>query len=151
VPKDAVSPDVVDISLQVAPLDVAAAVHRVTCPEAGGMALFLGVTRAESADSHPSNDSLGALLALDYQSYEQMAQKELHRLAAAAAARWPICRLVVWHRLGEVKVGEPSVIIAVSCPHRAEAFDACEFLIDELKKTVPIWKREVFQGGERWR
>jgi molybdopterin synthase catalytic subunit len=57
---------------------------------------------------------------------------------------------VVGHRLGEVKVGEASVVIAVSCPHRAEAFDACEFLIDELKKSVPIWKREICAHGERW-
>ena len=140
-----------DIRLQREPLDPAAAVSRVTRPEAGGIAVFLGITRAQPADPGSTKDSLGSLLALDYQAYEEMAQKEIRRLAVEAAARWPICRLVVWHRLGEVKVGEPSVIIAVSCPHRAEAFDACEFLIDELKKTVPIWKREIFQNGMRWR
>jgi molybdopterin synthase catalytic subunit len=140
----------VDICLQREPLDTAAAVSRVTCPEAGGIAVFMGVTRAQPADPRPAQDSLGLLLALDYEAYEEMAQKVLRRLAVHAAARWPICRLVVWHRLGEVKVGEPSVIIAVSCPHRAEAFDACEFLIDELKKTAPIWKREICQHGSRW-
>ncbi len=131
-------------------MDVAAVVNRVTCPQAGGIALFLGVTRAQPADSRPAKDSLGSLLALDYQAYEEMALKELHKLAAQAAARWPICRLIVRHRLGEVAIGAPSVIIAVSCPHRAEAFDACEFLIDELKKIAPIWKREIFERGARW-
>ncbi len=140
----------IDISLQREPLDTAAAVARVTRPEAGGIALFLGVTRAESAAPGPGRDPLGPLLALDYQGYDEMALRHIRRLASDAAARWPISRLVVWHRLGEVKVGDPSVIIAVSCPHRAEAFDACKFLIDELKKCAPIWKREIRQHGTRW-
>ena len=72
------------------------------------------------------------------------------QLVAAAAEKWPICQAVIWHRLGEVWVGEASVVIAVSSPHRGEAFDACEFLIDELKKAVPIWKREVYEDGSKW-
>jgi len=144
--------DPVDICLQRAPLDTAAAVARVTCPEAGGIALFLGITRAQNGPPSPDAGSAdpGPLLALDYQAYVEMAHTQIRRLAAVAVARWPIWRIVVWHRLGEVKVGEPSVIIAVSCPHRGEAFDACEFLIDELKKIAPIWKREIYEHGSRW-
>jgi molybdopterin synthase catalytic subunit len=140
----------VDIFFQREPLNTAAAVARVSCPEGGGICLFLGVTRADHAAAGAGGDALGPLLALDYQAYVEMAQKEIRKLAAEAAARWPVCRLVVWHRLGEVPVGEPSVIVAVSCPHRAEAFDACEFLIDELKRIAPIWKREIRQRGSRW-
>jgi len=144
--------DPVDISLQRAPLDSAAAVARVTCPEAGGIALFLGTTRAQNAPAKkaPAGGDPGPLLALEYHAYEEMAQTQMRKLAGSAAARWPVIRIVIWHRLGEVKVGQPSVIVAVSCPHRGEAFDACEFLIDELKKTAPIWKREIYERATQW-
>jgi molybdopterin synthase catalytic subunit len=144
--------DQVDISLQRGPLDAAAAVARVTCPEAGGIALFLGTTRAQDgpATEAGGGGDAGRLVALEYQAYEEMAQTQIRKLAGAAAARWPVRRIVVWHRVGEVRVGEPSVIVAVSCPHRGEAFDACEYLIDELKKIAPIWKREIYERGARW-
>lgn len=141
--------EVVDISLQREALDAGAAVARVTCAAAGGIALFLGTTRAEAAAAGGAGGS-GELVALDYQAYEEMAEKQLRKLAEEAQRRWPICRLVVWHRVGEVRVGEASVIVAVSTAHRGEAFDACEFLIDELKKMAPIWKKEVFERGARW-
>jgi molybdopterin synthase catalytic subunit len=139
----------VDICLTREPLDVAAAVARVTCREAGGIAVFLGTTRAEVAGAEAVTGG-GVLLALDYHAYEEMAVGQLKKLTALAFGRWPIARAALWHRLGEVGVGEASVVIAVSCPHRGEAFDACEFLIDELKKSAPIWKREVYESGSRW-
>jgi len=144
--------DRIDISLQREALDTAAAVGRVTCPEAGGIALFLGITRAQSgpAKGGAAGEEVGRLVALDYEAYEEMAQAQMRKMAADAGARWPVCRVVIWHRIGEVKVGEPSVIVAVSCPHRGEAFEACEFLIDELKKMAPIWKREMYERGARW-
>lgn len=138
--------DALDICLTREPLDSAAAIARVTCPEAGGIALFLGTTRAQNAP--PEKE--GALVSLEYHAYEEMANRQIRQLGATAAARWPVSHMVIWHRLGEVAVGEASVVIAVSCPHRGDAFDACEFLIDELKKSVPIWKREVFQHGSHW-
>ena len=76
-----------------------------------------------------------------------MALNQLQSLAAAARQRWPILKLALLHRIGRVPVGEPSVIIAVSTPHRADAFEACRFLIDELKKDVAIWKKEVWSDG----
>jgi len=137
-------PEAPSIQFTRTPLDIAAALQAVNTPDAGGIDIFLGTTRAES---HPD---AGSLLRLDYDAYEEMALAQMHKLADRAHQRWPITRLVLWHRLGPVAVGEPSVIIAVSCPHRSEAFDACRFLIDELKKDVPIWKKEVYENQARW-
>lgn len=133
-----------DIRLFDAPLNAADAVTAVTCPQAGGIDLFLGTTRAET---HPQ---LGELIALDYHAYPEMALTEMRRIADRAASQWPITRMVIWHRLGMVPVGESSVLIAVSCPHRGDAFEACRFVIDELKKTVPLWKKERFARDTRW-
>ena len=132
------------LELTAEPLDAAAAVRIVTCAEAGGIDVFIGTTRAER------HQQAGALLRLDYEAYPEMAMAEMKKLAAAAREKWPIERLAMWHRVGAVAVGEASVVIAVSCGHRGEAFDACRFLIDELKKTVPIWKKEVYERGAQW-
>jgi len=106
---------------------------------AGGIAIFLGCTRAEThADGRK-------LIALDYEAYEEMALKQMHDLAVAAREKWPIVKLVMLHRVGRVGLGEPSVLIAVSTPHRGEAFDACRWLIDTLKKDVAVWKKEVWE------
>jgi molybdopterin synthase catalytic subunit len=113
----------------------------VTDARAGGLAIFLGTTRAETA-------STGQLLvALDYEAYPEMAQAQLVTLAQSARQRWPILKLALLHRTGRVAVGEPSVVIAVSTPHRAEAFDACRWLIDTLKADVAIWKKEIWEDG----
>ncbi len=88
---------------------------------------------------------------LVYEAYEPMALAELQRLADEAAGRWPVCRVVLAHRLGEVPVGEAAVFVGVACAHRAEAFDACRWLIDTLKEDVPIWKRETLaDGSQTW-
>jgi molybdopterin synthase catalytic subunit len=79
-----------------------------------------------------------------------MAEKELARIGGDAAKNWPICRMAILHRLGPVQIGEASVVIAVSAAHRDAAFAASRFAIEEIKKTVPIWKKEVFEGGEVW-
>jgi molybdopterin synthase catalytic subunit len=126
------------------PLDVAAAAAHVRDPSAGGIDIFIGTTRSEDEPAR------GPLVALDYHAYDEMAMRHMQKLADTASARWPICRLALWHRLGEVRIGEPSVIIAVSCPHRAAAFEACRFLIDELKQSVPIWKKEMYAKDSRW-
>ncbi|MGN6369915.1 MAG: molybdenum cofactor biosynthesis protein MoaE [Phycisphaerae bacterium] len=125
-------------------LDAGAAVQAVTCKEAGGIDVFVGTTRAEH------HAEAGALVRLDYEAYPEMAIREMEKLAAAARGKWPIERLAIWHRTGPVEVGAASVVIAVSCPHRADAFEACRYLIDELKKAVPIWKKEVYAGAARW-
>jgi molybdopterin synthase catalytic subunit len=122
-------------------LEFTAAIARVTDPSAGGIAVFLGTTRAEN------NADGRALVALDYDAYAEMAQTQLADLARRARDRWHISRLVIQHRTGRVAVGEASVLIAVSTPHRAEAFEACKWLIDTLKSEAAIWKKEIWGDG----
>jgi molybdopterin synthase catalytic subunit len=136
--------ETIDIRLVEAAIDVQALIAFVTCPEAGGIDVFIGTTRAES---DPAN---GSLVRLDYAAYPEMAMKELHKIAGEAKRRWAATRIALWHRLGAVAVGEASIVIAVSCPHRADAFSACRYLIDTLKETVPIWKKEVYDAAARW-
>jgi molybdopterin synthase catalytic subunit len=124
------------------PIDLNELVGFVTDPEAGAIATFIGTTR--------NHNEGRAVIGLDYEAYPAMAVKELERIAGDAKKQWPICRMAIVHRLGAVKIGDASVIIAVSSAHRDAAFAACRFAIEEIKKTVPIWKKEVFEGGEVW-
>jgi len=114
----------------------------VTDPEAGAIATFIGTTR--------DNSEGRKVIALEYEAYPEMAEKELARLGDDAKKKWSICRMAIVHRLGPVQITEPSVIIAVSSAHREAAFAACRFAIEEIKRTVPIWKKEVYEGGEIW-
>ena len=129
------------ISLTPDPLDVAGAISFVSDPRAGGIAVFLGTTRAER---HPDGVDL---IALDYDAYPEMAAAQLRQLAAQARTRWPIIRLSLLHRTGRVPLAEPSVLVAVATPHRADAFEACRYLIDTLKAEAAIWKKEVWSDG----
>jgi molybdopterin synthase catalytic subunit len=124
------------------PIDLHELVLFVTDPEAGAIATFIGITR--------NNNEGRKVIGLDYEAYPEMAEKELARIGEHAKKEWPICRMAIVHRLGPVKIGEASVIIAVSSAHRDAAFAACRYAIEEIKKTVPIWKKEVFEGGEVW-
>jgi molybdopterin synthase catalytic subunit len=123
-------------------IDLQELVDFVTDPEAGAIATFVGTTR--------NNNEGRRVIALDYEAYPEMAEKELARLGDEAKKKWPICRMAIVHRLGPVQITEPSVIIAVSSAHREAAFAACRFAIEEIKRTVPIWKKEVYDGGEIW-
>jgi molybdopterin synthase catalytic subunit len=124
------------------PIDLQELVRFVTDPEAGAIATFIGTTR--------NNNDGRTVIALDYDGYVQMAEKELARIGEDVKKRWQICRMAIVHRLGPVQITEASVVIAVSSGHRDAAFAACRFAIEEIKKTVPIWKKEVFEGGEVW-
>ena len=124
------------------PIDLHELVDCVTDPEAGAIATFIGTTR--------NNNQGRKVIALDYEAYPEMAEKELARLGEEAKRKWQICRIAIVHRIGPVQITEPSVIIAVSAAHREAAFAACRFAIEEIKKTVPIWKKEVCEGGEIW-
>jgi molybdopterin synthase catalytic subunit len=132
------------VELTSAPIDSARLVSFVTHPSAGGIALFLGTAR----DHHEGQ----AVLRLEYEAYESMALESLRAIARATRARFPETRkLAIVHRLGVVPIGEASVAVAVSTPHRAQAFEACRFAIDELKAKAPIWKKErLAEGGARW-
>ena len=129
------------VQLQDEAISTAAVVDFVTDPQAGGIAIFLGTTRAENQEES------GRLSALDYEAYPEMALSQMQELARQVRQRWPIQRLAILHRTGRVGLGEPSVAIAVSTPHRAEAFEACRWIIDTLKKDVAIWKKEVWEDG----
>ena len=123
-------------------IDLSELVRYVTDAEAGAIATFIGTTR--------NNNEGRRVIALDYEAYPEMAEKELARIGDDARKQWAICRMAILHRLGPVQIGEASVIIAVSSAHRDAAFAASRFAIEEIKKTVPIWKKEVFEGGEVW-
>ena len=89
-------------------------------------------------------------LYLEYEGYEPMALKEMEKLISAAHAQFEISHAGIVHRLGKLEIGETSVVVSVAAPHRRAAFEACEWLIKELKRTVPIWKKEIYAGGETW-
>ncbi|NUO82745.1 molybdenum cofactor biosynthesis protein MoaE [candidate division KSB1 bacterium] len=108
----------------------------------GGTVLFLGCVRDHSNGQQ--------VVALEYEAYEPMALRQMEHIKAEVCQRWPVRGLALVHRLGYMKVGEISVAIAVSCAHRAEAFEACRFAIDTLKHTVPIWKKEYRPDGSHW-
>jgi molybdopterin synthase catalytic subunit len=130
------------IELLATPIDVKSAVEFVSAPQAGGIDVFLGTTRAETSVEGK------ALVMLDYEAYASMAVKQMSDLAARARQQWPdIARIAILHRTGRVELGKASVIIAVSTPHRADAFAACRWLIDTLKSDAAIWKREVWDDG----
>ncbi len=111
-------------------------------PEAGAIVTFIGTAR--------NNNEGRKVISLEYEAYPEMAEKELAQLGREAEEHWTLCRLAIVHRIGPVQIGEPSVMIAVSAAQRQDAFAACRFAIEEIKKRVPIWKKEVFEGGEVW-
>jgi molybdopterin synthase catalytic subunit len=108
----------------------------------GALALFVGVVRNENAGR--------GVLYLEYEAYEEMALQELEAIAIETRSRWPVSDVRIVHRLGRMEIGEASVAVAVASPHRGEAFAACRFAIDTLKKSVPIWKKEFYADGAIW-
>lgn len=131
-----------DFRLSEGPLSVEDAVAEVRTDEAGAVASFVGTTRARSRGRE--------VLYLEYEAYEGMAEQVMADLAEALKKRHDLCEVAIHHRIGRVDIGETSVVIAVSAPHRAAALTACHEAIDELKVTVPLWKKEIYEGGEEW-
>jgi molybdopterin synthase catalytic subunit len=124
------------------PIRMADLVAQVAAPDRGGIATFLGTVR----DHHAGR----GVVRLEYQAYGPMAEAECSRIVAEAEGRWPCC-VALRHRTGPVEIGEISVGIAVGASHRGEAFEACRYVIEELKQRVPIWKREAYDdGSEAW-
>lgn len=109
---------------------------------AGGHVVFIGTVR-----NHTSSQKV---MHLDFEAYAPMAEKEMHKIAVSAMELFDILKIAIHHRVGKLEIGEIPVIIAVSAAHRKAAFQACEFSIDKLKETVPIWKKEYFENGEVW-
>lgn len=122
------------------PINMEALAERVRADACGGVVTFAGIVRETSDDGRP-------VTGLSYEAHEDMALAEFERIAFEARERFGHCRIAVVHRVGELAIGEIAVGVAVASPHRAEAFDACEYVIDELKHRAPIWKKEHYTDG----
>jgi len=130
------------IQLTREPLDRTALINAVSHPSVGGIVVFEGVVRDNARGKQ--------VRYLEYEVYEQMAREQIRSIINEAHERYGVERVAVAHRFGRLEIGEASVIIVVATPHRGEAFDACRYIIDTLKTTVPIWKKEVATNGEAW-
>jgi molybdopterin synthase catalytic subunit len=124
------------------PIDPSAVIREVSDARAGGIATFIGTTRIESRGR--------TVHYLDYEAYGGMAERVMGEIADELKREHELCEVAITHRVGRVDIGELSVVIAVSAPHRAAALAACREAIDTLKQTVPLWKKEVYEGGEEW-
>src|SRR2546422_3017445 len=125
------------------PLSLERLVAEVASPACGGTCAFLGTVRDGPAE--------GSVTAIEYSAYEAMVEAEFGRLLADARVRWPETRIAVRHRLGTIPVGEASIAIVAAAPHRAQAFEACRYVIEEVKRRVPVWKKERrVDGSEVW-
>ena len=130
------------IQISPTPLNIQACIDWIMSPESGGIDVFIGTVR-NATKGKP-------VIRLEFEAYEPMAIAEMEKIIKQAAEQWPIQKTLIHHRTGTLEVGEVPVIIAVSAAHRAAAFDACRYIIDTLKQTVPIWKKEIFEDGEVW-
>lgn len=123
-------------------IDVQKVIDTASSLAAGAVSVFIGTIRNTA---HGKN-----VLWLEYEAYESMAVAEIRKITDEASHRWPVLGFGVSHRIGTLKPGEVSVVVAVSTPHRADSFNACQFIIDSIKEKAPIWKKEVFEDGEEW-
>lgn len=134
-------------ALSEAALDIPGALASVSGPDCGGIAVFVGTVRNSAAV--PGQESK-SVVALDYEAHPALAPQRLDDIAWRAAERWDVRRITAIHRTGTCDLGEPTVVVSCGAPHRGEALEACRWLIDELKATVPIWKREIYSDGSSW-
>ena len=130
------------VRLTEAPLKPDQVISLVESPTCGGIDVFIGTVRDKTKDRK--------VIRLEFEAYDPMAIREMEKIANHALEKWPIKHIAIHHRKGVLEIGEIAVIIAVSSPHRKAAFEACQFAIDTLKETVPIWKKEIFEDGEVW-
>ena len=131
------------VSVGEAPIDPGSLVAEVSRPDSGASVLFLGTVRDHSEEKT-------GVTHLEYEVYSEVVEAKITEIVEEAIGRWPVLDVVVLHRSGVVSVGEASVAVAVSSAHRADAFEAARFLIDELKERAPIWKKEFWPGGSEW-
>ena len=117
-------------------------IQQVSSDSCGAIDVFIGTVRNQTKGK--------SVVQLEFEAYEPMAIKEMEKIIERTRAQWPVHHMAMVHRTGTLKIGEIAVIIAVSTPHRAASFAACQFAIDTLKETVPIWKKEIFEDGEVW-
>jgi len=132
----------IDIKISDDPLDAPAAIASVVSPTAGGINIFIGTVRNSTRQKK--------VIRLEFEAYEKMAVAEMNKIAVHAGNTWPVQKIVMHHRTGILFPGDVPVIIVVAAAHRDAAFSACRYVIDSLKQTVPIWKKEIFEDGEVW-
>jgi len=134
--------NIVDIKILNQDINIQSCIDWVMASQSGGINVFVGTVRAETNGKK--------VIRLEFEAYESMALKEMHKIAEEVLDKWPVHKIVIHHRYGVLQIGEVPVVIAVSAAHRDSAFEACRYIIDTLKKTVPIWKKEIFHDGEVW-
>ena len=132
----------IEIKISDPVLDPLYCIKSATDPSCGGLAVFIGTVRSSTGGK--------GVQRLEFEAYKPMAEGEMKKIAEQIISRWDARRIIIHHRVGSLDVGDIAVIIAVSTPHRKAAFEACQYAIDTLKETVPIWKKEVFDDGEVW-
>lgn len=130
------------IEVREGPLEPGRCIELVRASGSGGIVTFIGAVRDVSDGKR--------VQFLEYEAYEPMAVAKLEQVAAEASERWPVQAIAIQHRVGRLEIGDDAVVIAVACPHRAQAFEACHYAIDRLKEIVPIWKKEHGEDGEVW-
>jgi molybdopterin synthase catalytic subunit len=130
------------IALTEQPISIAEVIEAAQSDQAGAVDVFIGTVRNYSLEKK--------VVGLEYEAYDKMALKIMGEIAEQVKARWPVKKIAMVHRKGTLQIGEVAVVVAVSTPHRKEAFEACQYTIDTLKQTVPIWKKEIYENGETW-
>ncbi len=130
------------VSITTDPIDMNAAYRYVSTDSAGAITFFFGTVRDSTNER--------AVERLEYEAYDRMALIKMQEIADEACQRWDVRKYTIIHRKGNLAIGDIAVLIAVATPHRADAFDACRYIIDTLKQQVPIWKKEIFEDGQVW-
>jgi molybdopterin synthase catalytic subunit len=138
---------VITVAVSETPLDIANAIAGASGPDIGGVGMFVGTVR----DSSSVETNAGKpVVALDYDSHPSLAEQRLGEIAFEATTKWDVRKVVAIHRTGHCELGEPTVVVACGAPHRGDALEACRWVIDTIKSTVPIWKREAYADGSSW-
>lgn len=132
----------IEVKISVEPLNIRDCIDWVLSPECGGINVFIGTVRNVTKEKKVTR--------LEFEAYEPMAISEMNKIAAAVFKKWPVQKILIHHRTGVLLPGEVPVVVVVGAAHRDTAFTACRYIIDTLKQTVPIWKKEVFEDGEVW-
>ncbi len=130
------------IALTDQPISISEVIEAAQSDRAGAVDVFIGTVRNHSLQKN--------VVRLEYEAYDKMAVKKMEEIAAEVKSKWPVEKIAMVHRKGVLQIGEVAVVVAVSTPHRKEAFEACQYIIDTLKQVVPIWKKEVYDNGETW-
>ncbi|MDQ3216308.1 MAG: molybdenum cofactor biosynthesis protein MoaE [Actinomycetota bacterium] len=129
------------------PLDIAAVIAEGSSPSSGGVAVFLGTVRESAA---VAGNRAKPVTRLDYEAHPQLAPRRMEEICSEAAAKWQLNDVIALHRSGVCELGEPTVVVVCGAAHRGDALEACRYIIEEIKATVPIWKKEVYADGSSW-